>query len=264
MPPAKFPIAAQAGEEDAIFVQSLGRGMQVLAAFRGAERPLSLGEIAARSGITRSTAQRIVHTFRRTGYLRLAPDGRGFLLDLGVLDLTHDYLRMNPLLRRASPVLLELRRNVRERVDLSLWDGQRLVYAARMQSKREMFFATLVGHTVPTFCTSGGWAVMSLLPDDEVDALLHAADRQPLTPRTLTDPAAIRDQIAMARQQGHALALEQVLMGEVALGVAIPGPDGRPVGAIHVAGSLSEWQAEDFRRKVAPLASEAVLAIIAG
>lgn len=257
------PRNSAAEGEDSLFVQSLGRGMQVLAAFRGAERALSLADIAARAGITRSAAQRIVHTFRQLGYLRLAEDGRGFLLDLAVLDLTHDYLRLNPLLRRASPVLLELRRNVRERVDLSLFDGQRMVYAARMQSKREMFFATLVGNTVPTFCTSGGWAVMAMLPDDEVDALLAAADRQPLTPRTLTDPDDIRRQITQARQTGHALAVEQILMGEVALGVAIPGGNGRPVGAIHVAGSLSEWQPEEFRRSIAPLAAEAVRAIIA-
>lgn len=250
--------------EDSLFVQSLGRGMQVLSAFQGAERPLSLADIAERAGITRSAAQRIAHTFRKLGYLRLSEDGRGFLLDIAVLDLTHDYLRLNPLLRRASPVLLELRRNVRERVDLSLFDGQRMVYAARMQSKREMFFATLVGNTVPTYCTSGGWAVMAMLPDAEVDALLAQADLQPLTPRTLIDRDAIRDQIAMARELGHSLAIEQILLGEIALGVAIPGSDGRPVAAIHIAGSLSEWAPEDFRRMVAPLASEAVRAITSG
>ncbi|TRW99345.1 helix-turn-helix domain-containing protein [Paracoccus sp. M683] len=261
---AKSAGQARRDSEDSLFVQSLGRGMHVLAAFRGAERPLSLAEIAARAGITRSAAQRIVHTFRQLGFMRPADNGPGFLLDLGVLDLTYDYLRLNPLLRKASPVLLELRRNVRERIDLSLFDGQRMVYAARMQSKREMFFATLVGNTVPTYCTSGGWSVMAMLPDDEVDALLRNADLQPLTPRTLTDPAAIREQIALARERGHALAEEQILMGEVALGVAIPDTDGRPVAAIHVAGSLSEWQPEEFRRVVAPLASEAVRAIISG
>jgi len=250
--------------QDPLFVQSLGRGFQVLASFSGAERALSLSEIAARAGITRSAAQRIVHTLRQTGHLRLTEDGRGFLPDLGVLDLTYDYLRLNPLIRAASPVLLELRRNVRERVDLSLFDGQRMVYAARMQSKREMFFATLLGHAVPTYCTSGGWAVMAMLPDPQVDALLAAADLRAVTPRTLTDPDAIRAQIALVRETGHALALEQIVMGEIALGVAIAGSDGRPVAAIHVAGSLAEWEPEEFRRRVAPLAAEAALAITGG
>ena len=141
-----------------------------------------LAQIAARAGLTRSAAQRLVHTFRKLGYLTLSEDGRGFRLDLQILDLTHDYLRLNPLVRRASPVLLELRRNVRERVDLSLFDGRRMVYAARMQSKRETFFATLVGNSVPTACTSGGWAVMAMLPDDEVDAILEGQQIPQIVP----------------------------------------------------------------------------------
>ncbi|MFN3276659.1 MAG: IclR family transcriptional regulator [Paracoccus sp. (in: a-proteobacteria)] len=252
----------QAG--DALFVQSLARGMSVLEAFRDADGALSLSQIAARTGLTRSATQRLVHTFRKLGYLTLAEDGRGVRLDLPVLDLTLDYLRLNPLVRRASPILLELRRNVRERVDLSLFDGQRMVYAARMQSKRETFFATLVGNSVPTTCTSGGWAVLAMLPDAEVDAILAAARHQQFTPRTITDPQMIRDQIALTRQTGHALAVEQILMGEVAVGVAIPDATGRPVAAIHIAASLSEWDAEDFRRRVAPLAAEAVRSIVSG
>lgn len=248
--------------ENALFVQSLARGMSVLEAFRDADGALSLGQIATRTGLTRSAAQRLVHTFRTLGYLTLAEDGRGFRLDLPILDLTHDYLRLNPLVRRASPILLDLRRNVRERVDLSLFDGQRMVYAARMQSKRETFFATLVGNSVPTTCTSGGWAVMAMLPPTEADQILDQASLRPLTPRTLTDPQAIRDQIALAREAGHALALEQILMGEVALGVAIPDASGRPIAAIHIAGSLSEWDPEEFRRRNAPLAAEAVRSIM--
>ncbi|WP_232845082.1 IclR family transcriptional regulator [Paracoccus onubensis] len=249
-------------QSDPVFVQSLGKAMRVLEAFRDSDAPLSLAEISSRAGITRSAAQRIVHSFRQLGYMRLSDDGRGFLLDLGILDLTYNYLRMHPLIRRATPILQELRRTVRERVDLSLFDGQRMVYAARLQSKREVFFATLIGHSVPTYCTSGGWAVLAMLPDDEVNMLLSAAEMRQVTPRTLTDPQAIREQIELTRQNGHSLAIEQILMGEVAIGVAISGSDNRPAGAIHIAGNLSEWQPEEFRRHVAPLASAAASAMI--
>ncbi|WP_265499534.1 IclR family transcriptional regulator [Paracoccus beibuensis] len=262
--PGESPPEDPAPGTDPLFVQSLARGMGVLESFKGAEGALSLNQIATRAGLTRSAAQRLVHTFRKLGYLRMAEDGRGFRLDLPILDLTHDYLRLNPLVRRANPILLELRRNVRERVDLSLFDGQRMVYAARMQSKRETFFATLVGNSVPTVCTSGGWAVLAMLPQAEVDAILAQADFRQLTPRTITDPAVIRDQIALTRQNGHALATEQILMGEVALGVAIPDSSGRPVAAIHIAASLAEWEPEEFRRRIAPLAAEAVRSIVAG
>jgi DNA-binding IclR family transcriptional regulator len=95
-----------------------------------------------------------------------------------------------------------------------------------------------------------------------VDKILEGQQIPQITPRTLTDPSAIWEQIALARANGHALAVEQILMGEVALGVAIPDADGRPIAAIHIAASLSEWAPEDFRRRVAPLAAEAVRSIL--
>ena len=243
---------------DPLFTNSIARAMQVLAAFHHADHPLSLAEIATRAGVDRSAAQRIVHTLRTMGYITRDAEDRGFLPGIRILDHTLDYLRLNP---RATPVILELRRNVRERVDLSLFDGQRVVYAARMQSKRETFYATLVGHSVPTFCSSGGWAILARLEDEAVRAIVDASDRQPFTPRTLTDPEEIMAEVEATRARGYSIAVEQILLGEVAIGVAVTGPQGRPVAAIHVAGSLAEWTAEDFSTRVAPLALEAARAI---
>ncbi|MDO5613904.1 MAG: IclR family transcriptional regulator [Paracoccus sp. (in: a-proteobacteria)] len=267
MSQAQVPIsrtADVAGSHDRLMVQALARGLRVMQAFDGAAGPLSLGEIAARAGMDRSAAQRLCHTLRAAGWLVPGEGGQGLRPGRAVLTATYDALRLDPVLQRASPILLTLRRELRERVDLSLMDGQRLIYAMRMQSKRENFFATLVGHTVPLAQTSGGWACLAVLPEPEAEALIAAAPLTQITPRTLTDPAAIRAEVAAARTQGHAVALEQIQMGEIALGVAIRDASGRPIGAIHVAGSLSEWRPDDFRSRVAPLAAEAAMLIEKG
>ncbi|WP_336058029.1 IclR family transcriptional regulator [Nitratireductor sp. CH_MIT9313-5] len=252
---------SEEAEQDPLFVQAVARTVQVLSAFHTASKPMSLNEIAAASGVGKSATQRVVATLRHLGYVERDPDDNGYVPGIRLLDHTLDYLRLNPLVARASPVLLELRRNVRERIDLSLLDGLRLVYAARMQSKRETFFATLVGHSVPVFCTSGGRAIMAAMSDEEVEEIIAKSDRRPFTAKTLIEPAAIREKVLEAREAGYAVAVEEVLPGEVALGVAIRGPDGRPQAAVHVAGSLGEWEAEEFTRRFAPLAVEAARAI---
>lgn len=254
-------VLTKAQRSEPLFVQSVARAMQVLSAFHGADSALSLAEIAKAADIDRSAAQRIVHTLRQLGYLRLDKDGRGFLPDIRILDHTLDYLSLNPIVRNATPVLLELRRNTQERVDLSLFDDTRVVYAARMQSKRETLFATLVGHSVPTYCSSGGRAILSKLDDSEVKEIIDRSDLTPLTPRTITDPQQILSKVHEARERGYALAREEILIGEIALGVPIMGRGGRPCGAIHIAGSLSDWQEEAFRERFFPLAAEAALAV---
>ena len=258
--PGARPMSPEAAD-DPLFVRTVGRAFDLLDAFHRASGPLSLTDLAKAAGIDRSAAQRIVHTLRQLGYIRRDDRDTGYLPGIRLLDQSFHYLRLDPLVARATPVLLELRRAVRERVDLSLFDDLRMVYAIRLQSKREYFPATLVGHSVPTFCTSGGWAVLSRLAETEADDILARSDHRAFTPSTLREPDRIKAEIAAARTRGYALALEQVQMGEIAIGVPIRGSKGRPVAAIHIAGSLAEWEPDAFARRFAPLAEEAARAI---
>ncbi|ARC89785.1 IclR family transcriptional regulator [Rhodovulum sp. MB263] len=251
----------EAAEEDKLFVRAVGRTMRVLSAFHHASGPLSLSEIAARSKLDRSAVQRMVHTLVTLGYMRRSHDDRGYLPGIRLLDHTLDVLRLDPVVQKATPVLLELRKTVRERVDFSLYDETRLVYALRMQSKRETFYATLVGHSVPTFCTAGGRAVLSALSDDAARAVVMRSQLLKFTSKTVNDPDSILALIAQARSEGYAVVVDEFVQGEVAIGVAIADRDGVPLGAIHVAGSLSEWTRDAFVRHAAPVATEAARAV---
>lgn len=257
LPPVPTPPPA----DDALFVDAIARGFQVLSAFHGASGPLSLGEIASRSGLGRSAVQRIVHTLRHQGYLRRDPQDRGYLPGLRLLDHALDYQRLDPQIARVLPVLMELRRETGERVDFSLRDDLRLVYALRFQSKRGFYSASLIGTSVPLYCTAGGRAVLSRLPRPDAEALLARSTLQPYSQRTLTDPQAIMAEVDLAREQGYALAQQQIVAGEIALGVAVLDAAGLPLGAIHIAGSLGEWDAEGFARSFAALAMSAAGAL---
>ncbi len=140
--------------DERLFLQSVARALDVLEAFAQSP-PKSLGEIAAATGVNKSAAQRIGQTLLARGYLERSENGR---LTLGrrLLDRSFDYLRSNPLVERATPVLMDLRKLTGERVDLSLFDEETTVYAIRLQSKRETFYATLPGRRIPTFLSSAG------------------------------------------------------------------------------------------------------------
>ncbi|KZY50540.1 IclR family transcriptional regulator [Sulfitobacter sp. KE29] len=259
------PQAAQnQAEDDRLFVRAADRAMQVLGAFHNATGPMTLSDIAKTAGIDRSAAQRLVHTLTKLGYIRRSGDDRGYLPGIRLLDHTLDLLRLDPVVQKATPVLLELRKSLRERVDLSLYDETRLIYALRMQSKRETFFATLVGHSVPTFCTAGGRAALAQLTDDAAREILTRAPLHPFTASTKTDPEAIMAELSIARENRFAVVCDEYALGEVAVGVAITDRNGAPLSAIHLAGSLSEYTPEEFVAKAAPLAIEAASAIMAG
>ena len=178
-----------------------------------------------------------------------------------MLDHTHDTLRLDPVVQVATPVILEMRKSIAERIDFSLYDETRVIYALRMQSKRETFYATLVGHSVPTYCTAGGRATLCALPPEEAHEIINRFALHSYTSYTNVDPDSIMNSLEQARRDGFAQVQNEFVLGEVAIGVPVVNRQGRPLGAIHIAGSLSEWSAEDFARRAAPIAQEAARAI---
>jgi DNA-binding IclR family transcriptional regulator len=260
-PTTEAPAAAPESElDERLYLSSAARALSVLETFSGAHRPKSLNEIARDLDITKSAAQRTVYTLVAHGYLEKA-EGIGYRLGRRVLDLAFDFLRMEPLVQRAAPVLTELRRSSNERVDLSLFDGTTMIYALRYQSKRETFYATLLGRRRATYSMAGGRACLALLPKDEADKILLQSDLTSVTPRTITDIDQLREKIEEARRDTFAYAAEEAFMGELAVAAAVTDHLSRPVGAVHIAGLLSDWSEAEFKQRFAPLVIEAARAI---
>lgn len=257
------PAEARQHADDPLFVRAVARAVAVLSTFEMARKPLTLDEIAALAELDRSAAQRMVHTLVELGMIVRDAEDRGYLPGKRILTMAHSALRLNPVLQRATPVLLELRRRTRERVDMSLWDDTRLIYSLRMPSKHEIFTATLTGNTVPVYCTAGGVAVMAHLNDAEIADIFARSDRTPFTPETLTTLDQVMEAVAATRDRGHSLMTGQLLRHEVAIGVAVLDAARRPIGAVHVAGTLGEWTAEEFSERQGGLLQAAVRSISA-
>lgn len=254
---AKARSAAAPEAADALFVRSIGKAMEVLSAWRDGARDKSLADLAAATGLDKSSAQRIAHTLSKLGWLEKDAATKRLRLAPRVLDLAYDYLRQDPLVAAATPVLVQLRRETGERVSLSLFDDTTLIYAVRLEARSDSLRTSLVGRRVPVFCTAGGRAILSCLPEAEARRILQRSDRTAATPHTQTDPAKIMTLVRKAKQQGYALASGELRFREITIGVAIRGADGAPVAALHIAGSTEDWTPEEFERRFAARAMEA-------
>lgn len=246
---------------DPLFVRAVARAMGVLSAFHETDRPLSLTEISRAAELDRSTTQRIVHTLRKLGYIQRDQYDQGYVPGIRIYDHIFDSMRLNRLIQRAVPYLLDLRSAVNERVDLSLIDDLRLVYAARFQPKREVIHAMMVGLSVPIYCTSTGWAVLARLPEDQARDIIRRSERRSYTPKTLTDEEAIMDKVAQAREQGYIIAAEQLLPGEIGIGAAVTDGSGHPIGAVTITSLLSDWTLEEFDHAISPPLMQTVRAL---
>lgn len=245
-------------------VKSLSKAFRLLEAFRDSPTPLGLAELVQVTGMDKSTVQRFAYTLKEMGYLEQDPDTRRYTLGRRVLDLTFGYLHSHPLVERASPVLVDLRRAVQERVDMTIPDGDWVLYVVRMQAKRENYSAALIGRRIPMFCSAGGRAMLSALPEADARQVIERANRVKHTQFTQTDVEDIMAEIRKAREQGYALQAGEWRSGEIAAAVPIVDKRGEPVAAVHVAVSVGEWTREEVEGRIVPLLMEAGSAINKG
>jgi DNA-binding IclR family transcriptional regulator len=122
-----------------------------------------------------------------------------------------------------------------------------------MQSKRDRYAPALFGRRLPLYCTAGGKAIMSYMSPSEVGAVLKDSNVEARTRNTIVEKSKLLAQLKKARDNGYAYQREEVRHGALAVGAAVLDRSGVPIGAIHIAGSTSNWDGDEFREKMGAL-----------
>ncbi|TKC85920.1 IclR family transcriptional regulator [Trinickia terrae] len=237
---------------DLLFNQSLEKGLAVLRAFSAKRRTMTLAEVAEATSITKSSAQRMIYTLEKLGYVRKHPLTRRYQLTPRVMQIGFNYLAADTLIDVANPFLSELTNLTGETTNLTEPDDDEMVYVARFVSTKFVPIHMPIGSRIPMFCTGSGRAYLSALPPDEASARLQLMELRTFTPRTLTSLEAIEAQLADARRNGYATNREELFIGDMTIAAPVLGSQGRPVAAVHVVAPTSRWSFEEAQQRLAP------------
>jgi IclR family acetate operon transcriptional repressor len=137
----------------------------------------------------------------------------------------------------ARPELARIVQQVGESANLATTDGDHAVYVAQAESGHAMRMFTEVGRRVRLHTTGVGKALLSLLPDAQVAAVLTRTGMTPATPNSITDLDAMLAQLAMVRLRGYAVDEQEQELGVRC--VAVPAELGGTRFAISVSGPVT-------------------------
>ncbi|MDI2099298.1 IclR family transcriptional regulator domain-containing protein [Ruicaihuangia caeni] len=252
------PAPTATGQSSGEFVQSLARGLAVIRAFDAEHPRRSLSDIARATGLTRATARRFLLTLEELGYVR--SDGRDYSLTPRVLELGFSYLSSLTLPEVAQPHLERLSRTLDESTSASVLDGSEIVYIARVPTRRIMSVSITIGTRFPAFTTSMGRVLLAGLAPSELDRMLALWQPSGFTAATITEPAALRSEIARVREQGWAMVDQELDFGLRSFAAPIH-QDGRVVAAINVSTAAGRRSAEESLRDIVPPLLEAARSI---
>lgn len=183
-------------------VQSVARAFELMEVIAADGGVTSLSQMAQRSALPLPTIHRLLRTLVDLGYLRQQPS-REYALGPRLIPLGE---RSGQLIGSwARPYLATLVDELGETANLALLDGDQIVYVAtQAPSRHSMRLFTEVGRRVPPHCTAVGKALLSSLPEEQVEAILRRTGMRAHTDRTIVDPAVLAEQLEWSGRHGYA------------------------------------------------------------
>ena len=215
--------------------QAVLRAFALLKAFTDAQPAIGLSELARAVGLNKTTVYRMLTALESEGFVIKDPTTECYRLGPEAIALGGRAMRSNDL-RAASRAELEtLAQETTETASLETLIGRDMLVLDEVVGGHVLGAAQHIGARWPVHATSTGKAMLAFLPEAEANAFLHG----PLpksTNNTLATQAAVRRELARIREQGYAVAAEELEAGFTAIGAPVHNHDGKVVGAVSVGG----------------------------
>jgi DNA-binding IclR family transcriptional regulator len=209
-------------------VQSLDRALSILDVVSFTDRELSLGEIAARASLAKSTAHRLLRTLELRGFVARNPASGGYRPGLK----NFRGFQSGPQIRRA---LAELAARSGETANLGTLVGSQVLYVDRAVSPHALRWQLGVGERVPVHCSAMGKAMLAFLERSVAERVVPPR-LEALTGSTIVDRAALFADLAGTRRRGYAIDDEEFMEGVRCVAVPVRGGLGEVAAAISIAG----------------------------
>lgn len=220
-------------------VQVIARAASILRALEGETPGLSLGQIAQRVNLARSTVQRIVAALQTEKLVIAAsPNGR---VRLGPTILRLAGSVHTDFASFAHPFLVKLSQELRETVDLAVVRKDHMVFIDQVVGSQRLRLVSAVGETFPLHCTANGKAYLAELRDKEIEDLIGRR-YEGRTPKTITRLDRLLPDLKKVKRTGVALDLEEHTVGICAAGVALRDATGNHF-AISIPAPTQRFQA---------------------
>lgn len=229
-------------------VQSIERAFVILRVL--AAGPAGVTELAERAELPKSTVSRLLSALETEKAVEQTEAGGVYSLGRGLADLGGAAAWGHVLTAAARPYLWELTEQIGETSGVSKLDQGQMLYLEHVESDEEIQVRSWTGARIDPHLVASGLVILAGETKNKLDGYLKG----PLsasTPRSITDPTAIRRRLVEIRNDGYCWMFAE--FDEQLNSVAAPVIDGagKTVAALHVHGPAYRFPGEGKPAEIA-------------
>ncbi len=218
-------------------IQVIDRAAALLDAIARYSEPVSLKVLGAETGLHASTAHRILSSLIDNRFVERDAAGRyrlGMrLLQLGVR--LHSNIDLRAV---ALPVMEALRDKLGESVNLTLREGDTVVYIEKATPNRMMHVQQLVGSRAPLHVTAVGKLMLGAAGDEAIRGYAQRTNLPAYTRNTITTLPRLAEECHEAVRRGFALDNEEAEIDVGCIGVLLYDSTGNVAAGLSVSAPI--------------------------
>lgn len=218
---------------------SLDKALYILSFYGDQKDTLGLSELSRLSGIPKATVYRILSTMVDRGYLQKV-DVMGkesqYKLGLKFLELGNIVSNNIELKTIARPFMEKIKETINESSQIIVRSGNEAIYIDKLECDRPVKAYTAVGRRAPLYAGACPRAILSFLPDEEIDEILNSVELIKYTKNTVTDKDEIWKMIKDARKLGYTISHGELAEETFAIGAPIRDHNGNIAGSLSIVG----------------------------
>jgi IclR family acetate operon transcriptional repressor len=217
-------------------IQSVVMTGQILEALAAAGQPMRLTALANHLGEPKARMHRHLSTLKHLGFVDQDAETECYRLGLKLAHVGQAAMEQFDLRRLAEPYMMKLRDLSGQTTVLSIPASGDAIVSAAWEFPNPVMISVKLGYRLPAHASAQGRLTLAFSPPELLGRVL-SRKLQAYTPRTLTDPAKLRERIAIVRRQLYEISEDETLLGISAVAAPILNFNNEMVGTIAVVGT---------------------------
>lgn len=216
-------------------VQAVDRAMVLLGALAAADK-ITLTELAQRTGMSPSTAHRLLSTLQRHGITEFDDMTQDWMVGVEAFRIGSSFVRRTRITEVGREVMRALMDDTGETANMAIADQGDVVFISQVEAHhpiRAFFRPGTRGHM---HASGIGKALLAAYSREEAERVLKKKGQPSFTPKTLTSMDALLADLESSRLRGWSLDDEERNLGMRCLAAPIYNEHGEPVAGVSISG----------------------------
>lgn len=197
------------------------KAIQLLRVFTRDQKKLSLTELHKKTGIGKSSLQRLLSTLVHERFLMKEESTKLYSLGMELFFLGNLVEKNDAFLSIAIPVMEKLNQSTKENISISMMDQNERRCIHNLASHHELSAFTYIGNTSPLYAGASAKVLLAFQSEDFIRKYLKETEFTRITDFTIISADDLMKDLGKIRKMGYAISYGERVKGAISISAPI-------------------------------------------